>query len=103
MAAGMPAADDHPASLEGKLFTVRRKAARESHIKVDRLLCARCVSRVCTYICPAGVFVWDQARDTLDVRHENCLECGTCRVACEMQAIEWSYPVWGTGISYRRS
>ena len=103
MDAELPAADGDPASLEGKLFTVRRTIASESHIKVDRSLCKRCVSRVCTTICPAGVFVWDRAADRVEVRHENCLECGMCWVACEMQAIEWSYPVWGAGISYRRS
>lgn len=103
MATDLPAADGNSASLEDKLFTVRRKTASDPHLVVDRQLCTRCVSRLCTYICPAGVFVWDQAGKTVEVRHENCLECGACWVACEMQAIEWSFPVWGAGISYRSS
>lgn len=99
----MPAVDGNSPSLEDKLFTVRRKTSNESHIKVNPLLCNACVSRVCTYICPAEVFVWDPAEKKIDIGYENCLECGTCWVACEMQAIQWSYPAWGAGISYKNS
>jgi len=99
----MSAGDLSTLSLEDKLFTVRRKVAGESHIKVETSLCRECSSRVCTYICPAGVFVWNEAESTVEVRYEDCLECGTCRIACEMGAIEWSNPPWGSGVSYKHS
>ena len=99
----MAAADVKSNSLEERLFTVHRRTSSECHIKIDELLCKRCAKRVCTYICPAEAFVWDQAESRIEVRYENCLECGTCWVACEMQAIEWSYPAWGAGISYKKS
>lgn len=90
-------------SLEDKLFTVRRKNYRESHIKLDPQLCKDCSSRICTRICPAEVYLWNEAEDRVDIRYENCLECGTCRVACEMHNIEWSNPVGGAGIVYKNS
>jgi ferredoxin like protein len=97
------AKDKDSGTLEEKLFTVRRKDLRESHIKLNPRFCVECSGRSCTYICPAEVYVWDEAEKKIDVRYENCLECGTCDVACEMNAIEWSNPVWGEGISYKRS
>ena len=94
---------DNPLSLEEKLFTVRRKDLREPHIRLDLQLCRECLNRICTYVCPAQVYVWNDAEKRIDVSYENCLECGTCRVACGMEAIEWSNPMWGAGISYRDS
>jgi len=88
-------------SLDDKLFTVRRKPLAESHIKIDRQLCSECLNRICTYICPAEVYLWDEAKNEIDVRFENCLECGACRIACD--GIDWSNPAWGTGIAYKNS
>ena len=95
--------DENRASLDEKLFTVHRKSLRESHIRLDAQLCKECLKRACTYVCPAGVYVWDEAEERIDVRYENCLECGACRVACEMHSIEWSNPMWEAGISYKNS
>jgi len=88
-------------SLDDKLFTVRRKSIKESHISIDPQSCKDCPKRICTYVCPAEVYVWEQAQEKLDIRYENCLECGACRVACE--AIEWANPIWGEGIAYKNS
>lgn len=90
-------------SLEDKLFTVHRKEYKKSHITVDKNLCRDCLSRVCTRICPAGVYEWDEKKAEISIQYENCLECGTCRVACEMHSIEWSNPAAGAGIVYKNS
>ena len=95
------AEENNQLSLDDKLFTVRRKPLKTSHISLDGHLCKECLNRICTYICPAEVYVWDEAKKKIDVRYENCLECGACRVACE--AIEWANPAWGTGIAYKNS
>ncbi|HIJ70584.1 MAG TPA: 4Fe-4S dicluster domain-containing protein, partial [Planctomycetes bacterium] len=88
-------------SLDDKLFTVHRKLPAESHITLDERFCGECSNRICTYICPAQVYVWDDAAKKIDIRYENCLECGACRVACE--AIEWANPPSGAGIVYKNS
>ena len=90
-------------SLEEKLFTVRRKPTRESHITLDEKLCRECLKRTCTYVCPAGVYEWNEADSKVHVGYEDCLECGACRLACGMNSIEWTYPIWGEGISYKLS
>jgi len=89
--------------LDEKLFTVQRKEHKESHIRLDPKLCRECSRRICLKICPAGVYVWNEGKEKIDIRYENCLECGTCRVACEMDNIEWSNPLGGAGIVYRNS
>ena len=90
-------------NLEDKLFTVRRKEYKSSHIKLDPQLCEECSSRICTRICPAEVYEWDGVEGRVKIRYENCLECGSCWIACEMQSIEWSNPVGGRGIIYKNS
>jgi len=88
-------------NVDDKLFTVRRKPLKDSHINVDAKLCNDCLNRVCTYICPAEVYLWNKEENRIDIRYENCLECGACRVACEN--IDWSNPIWGAGIVYKNS
>ena len=90
-------------SLEDKLFTVCRKEYGTSHIKLEPQLCKECSSRICVRICPAGVYEWDDIEEMVKIKYENCLECGTCMVACEMHNIEWSNPVGGRGVIYRNS
>ena len=90
-------------SLEEKLFTIVRKQHQQSHIKLQPQVCKQCLRRICLSICPAGAYLWDEQKQQIQIRHEDCLECGTCWIACEMQNIEWSNPVGGSGISYRNS
>ena len=97
----MSTAQENQLSLDDKLYTVRRKPLKASHIRLDEHLCIECLNRICTYICPAQVYVWDEVKNEIDVRYENCLECGACRVACD--GIEWTNPAWGTGIVYKNS
>jgi ferredoxin like protein len=93
--------DSEQLNLDNKLYTVRRKPLNRSHISLDEHLCRECLNRICTYICPAEVYLWDESSRKIDVRYENCLECGACRVACD--GIEWTNPAWGTGIMYKNS
>ena len=90
-------------NLEEKLFTVKRKHIKESHITVTEGVCAECLKHICCRICPAGVYEWDEKKEILTINYENCLECGTCQVACEMDNIVWTNPPGGTGIAYRNS
>jgi ferredoxin like protein len=88
-------------NLDDMLFTVRRMPLKTSHISIDKHFCKECLNRICTYICPAEVYVWDDAKKEIEINYENCLECGACRVACEV--IKWTNPPWGTGIVYKNS
>ncbi len=72
----------------------------KSHIEVDYTKCRNCRIRPCTKLCPAGCY-----RETPDgdivFYHDACLECGTCRIVCPLNAVRWSYPEDGFGVWYR--
>ncbi|MEW6487534.1 MAG: 4Fe-4S dicluster domain-containing protein [Thermodesulfobacteriota bacterium] len=51
-------------------------------------------------LCPAGLYSRDdQGRVALTV--DGCLECGTCRVVCGTEVLEWAYPEGGCGVQFR--
>lgn len=75
---------------------------KQSHILVDQERCQACAARPCLTVCPAQVYQWTDGH--LTVRYENCLECGTCQIACDHDGkggIIWRNPVGGFGIQYR--
>lgn len=83
--------------LEEKLYLLRHVVDEESHIRVDEKTCAICTDRACLDVCPANVYSCVEGK--VFVAYENCVECGTCRIACPF--IEWVNPKGGAGISYR--
>ena len=85
-------------TLAEKLYLVRFKTDTESHLKVDPEKCKPCKDKDCIYICPAEVYKLDE-KENIVISYEACLECGTCRIACEF--IEWRNPKGGYGVCYR--
>ena len=88
-------------SIDDKLFKVKYVPGSTCHLKVCDEECAKCTSKICTYICPANVYEWDEERQKLIVGYENCLECGACRIACERKSIDWSYPKGTNGVTFK--
>ena len=88
-------------SVEEKLETVKFKIDKNAHITVKKELCKDCTTRPCLTICPAENYQWDEKTDELIFNYEGCLECGTCRITCPKDAIDWSYPQGGYGVKYR--
>jgi ferredoxin like protein len=51
-------------------------------------------------ICPAGIYsVSEQGETSLTI--DGCLECGTCRLVCGNDILEWAYPEGGAGVQLR--
>ena len=73
----------------------------EPHIKVEYEKCVACELKPCTKLCPAGCYTLLDNRVLFS--YEGCLECGTCRIICPMDAVTWNYPVSGKGIYFRFS
>lgn len=74
----------------------------QSHIQVDHSRCTQCAAKPCLTCCPAIVYKW--VDDRVAVRYENCLECGTCQIACDhggKGGITWQVPSGGFGIVFR--
>ena len=70
------------------------------HIEVDHEKCRVCPHKLCTYICPAENYTAN-GDDDIAFSWEGCLECGTCRIVCDLGALTWVYPQGGYGINYR--
>ncbi len=85
-------------SIQNKLATVKYNCDDNTHLIVNQEKCAKCKDKVCTYICPAGVYSVDENTGEIVVQYENCLECGACRIACPKKSIDWNYPHAGCGV-----
>lgn len=51
-------------------------------------------------VCPAGLYSENSVGE-VEFTIDGCLECGTCRLACGIDVLDWRYPVGGTGVQYR--
>ncbi len=87
--------------IQEKVDTVRFNIHKDPHITVDAEQCKTCDTTACVYVCPANLF--NIVNGEMLFVYDNCFECGTCYVACGKQAIKWSYPQGGYGVSFRQS
>jgi len=88
-------------NIDEKLSRVTFNIAKEAHIIVKKELCSRCAGKPCLSSCPAENYTWNEETGELIFNYEGCLECGTCRFICPLDAIDWSYPRGGCGVSYK--
>ena len=86
-------------NIEDKLAVNKYDIDKEIHIQLREDICKRCEEFPCLYVCPAGCFKLSD--DHITFSYEGCLECGSCRIVCPEDNIEWDYPVWGKGIIYK--
>jgi len=86
-------------NVEDKLALNKFEVDRDVHITVDEEACKGCESYPCVYACPAACYVVRDGRVTFS--YEGCLECGSCRISCDRDAITWVYPRGSFGISYQ--
>ena len=90
-------------TIDAKLGLDVFKLDTEPHIVIDHDVCAaKCTTRPCLYVCPADLYELDD-QGTMTVNWEGCLECGTCQICCDHEALEWKYPRGGFGVQYRMS
>lgn len=87
--------------IDEKLATLRFICDNNSHIKVDIEKCKKCETKNCLYFCPACVYSIENDDKIPSINYENCLECGTCRLSCPYDAIEWNNPKGSCGVRYR--
>ncbi len=92
---------DRKPRIDEKLARVAFNIDREAHITVAKESCPGCPGRPCLSACPAENYTWNDENDALVFNYEGCMECGTCRFICPLDAISWSYPRGGFGVAYR--
>ena len=88
-------------TIEDKLHLCKRNLYDVSHIILDEHICnERCKTKICVKVCPAKSYEQNEA-GAIVFNHDNCLECGSCRIVCPENNVEWGYPVFGKGIVYK--
>ncbi len=94
---------DEPMSLADKLYRTRYEPdPAHPHIQVDPEQLRAAATRKLLKICPAEVYTPDPNNPSnVQVSHENCLECGTCRHAAADEGVQWKFPDGGKGVKYR--
>ncbi len=86
--------------LKAKLGLNVFKPLPEPHIKIRPGMERDVRLRPAVRACPAGLYsVNDQGKIVLSI--DGCLECGTCRIACGAEVLEWNYPEGGAGVQFR--
>ena len=87
------------ATMEDKLSLDKFKPFETTHLKVKAGVNAHELVEGKLFVCPAKVYELNDKGEAM-VSFENCLECGTCRVAAPDE-IEWEYPHGGFGVTFR--
>ena len=90
----------HKVNIKEKLGLNVFKPASEFHICIragmegdPRLLYA-------VSVCPAGLYsVGNDGK--VELSQDGCLECGTCKIACGDEVLEWRYPDGREGVQFR--
>ena len=88
--------------IDKKLSTVIYVTDDKSHLHPCQEDCRECVSKCCTFVCPAKVYEWSEERQELLVNYENCLECGACKIVCEKKSLGWEYPKGTKGVVFKQ-
>jgi len=86
--------------LKAKLGIDVFKPGGAAHIKIRPGKEKDSRLRKMAMICPAGLYsVNEQGETSLTI--DGCLECGTCRLVCGTDILEWAYPEGGAGVQFR--
>lgn len=90
-------------NIDAKLGQNVFRLDKEPHIIIDHQVCrAECGRRVCLTVCPADLYEMSDEGNVI-VNWEGCLECGTCMICCEQNALSWDYPRGESGVQFRFS
>lgn len=86
--------------LKSKLGVNVFKPDRERHINIRPGFEKDPRLKAAILVCPAGLYK-ENDRGEVELDIDGCLECGTCRVACGTEVLDWKYPNGGTGVQFR--
>ena len=76
------------------------KPDKEAHIKIKAGMEKDPRLMMAVLVCPAGLYSKNSAGE-VELTIDGCLECGTCRLVCGLEVLDWKYPGGGTGVQFR--
>lgn len=86
--------------LKAKLGLDVFKHDKEPHIKIKPGMAKDHRLKRAVLVCPAGLYS-ENAQGEVEFTIDGCLECGTCRLACGTEVLDWNYPGGGAGVQFR--
>lgn len=89
-----------PMEIKAKLGLDVFKPGKEPHIRIKPGLERDPRLKPAIKACPAGLYT-ENAEGEVLLSAEGCLECGTCRLLCGLEVLDWNYPEGGDGVQYR--
>ncbi|OLS27196.1 MAG: hypothetical protein HeimC2_13060 [Candidatus Heimdallarchaeota archaeon LC_2] len=69
-----------------------------AHIVVDTTKCFSCPHHLCIAGCPTRCFIFYDGE--MRFQYEDCVECGTCDIMCDQDAVSWDNPRGSYGVKY---
>ena len=87
-------------ALKAKLGLDVFKPGKEPHIRIRPGMERDPRLKPALGACPAGLYTENAGGEVL-LAAEGCLECGTCRLICGSEVLDWDYPEGGFGVQYR--
>ncbi|HZK43707.1 MAG TPA: 4Fe-4S dicluster domain-containing protein [Syntrophomonadaceae bacterium] len=89
-----------PLGLKAKLGLNVFKEDKEAHIIIKPGMEKDPRLKRAVIVCPAGLYTLNE-EGGVDFTIDGCLECGTCRIACGPEVLDWNYPAGGSGVQFR--
>lgn len=86
--------------LKTKLGLDVFKPGKEAHIKIRPGRERDSRLKPAVWMCPAGLYSENETGEIV-LSIDGCLECGTCRLACGTDVLDWSFPEGGLGVQFR--
>lgn len=88
------------ALLKTKLGLDAFKEVGDFHIRIKEGKANEKALRAAILVCPAGLYSEDKNGEIM-ITEDGCLECGTCKIACTDDLLDWRYPDAMCGVQYR--
>ena len=86
--------------LKAKLGLDVFKPVGDPHIKIRPGMEKDPRLKPAVRLCPAGLYS-ENEKGEIVLTIDGCLECGTCRLACGTDVLDWNYPAGGAGVQFR--
>ncbi len=69
-----------------------------AHITINEKICEKCPHHFCMVVCPAECY--ELVEGKIKFHAHDCVECGSCFIACDQGSVTWNNPRGSFGVKY---